>query len=267
VIDATAPTLVLDGVLVAAGAASALTAWKVVRGRLSPGLILASIGLLILGFGHLLETLMWTFLAFTGDDAIELSHRIVVLSGFVWLVYGLARVGRELWQEWERVLQANAALIVAEEDLRLANEELKERNRQLLDAHAQAPAKRPISVAIVGPDPNLRRILAALLADESDFQTVGEAADAREARSVAQRHSPDVILLDDALADTGLIAALKSTSASSKIIVLASYRAGALDALAMGARDYVLKDAGADHLATAIRRAIRRRSQLEVDAL
>src|SRR3989304_1258604 len=100
-LDPTVPTLVLDGVLVAAGLVSALVAWRVFRKPVSAGVTLAAVG----------------------------------LGGFILLVYGRSGVGRELAREWDRVLQANASLIVAQEELRLTNEELRERNRQLLEAY------------------------------------------------------------------------------------------------------------------------------------
>ena len=266
-IDATVPTLVLDSVLVGAGIASALVARKVFRGRVSLGFVFASAGLIALGFGHLLETLMWLGMRFIGDEAIELTHRSIILTGFSLLVFGLGRIGRELWREWDRVIQANAALIVAEDDLRLVNEELRERNRQLLDAYSRVSGrKEPIRLLIAIADPAQRRILASLLAHEADIHLAGESATAEEVRATAGRLSPEVVLVDDSLADQALIASLKSSLPSGNIVVLGTYRSGALDALAAGAADYVLKDAGFDRLTRAIRDVERASPQMEVDS-
>src|SRR3970282_957767 len=101
-----------------------------------------------------------------GETPIELLHRVFVLGGFVGLVYGLGRIGGELREERDRLLKTAAALIVSEEDLRFSNEELRQRNSQLLDAYARVTEpERVIRVLIAEPNHTVRRVLASFLAD------------------------------------------------------------------------------------------------------
>ena len=259
--------LPFDGVLVVAGAVSALVAWKLLRGRFSFGMGVACSGLMVLGLAHLTETLMWMYLSATEEALIELLHRGFVLVGFAWLVYGLARIGGELREERVRVLKTAATLIVSEEDLRLSNEELKQRNRQLLNAHTQHPEpERNIGVVIAEPNPVVRRVLSKFVAEERDMLVVGEAADDDEVLAAVERHEPDVVLVSDVLVRPGLIDALRSAGDSTRhVLVLGTYGEGAVGALQAGAYAHVLKDAGHDRLLTAIRNAIGEHSEVTVE--
>src|SRR5690242_19236921 len=58
-----------------------------------------------------------------------------------------------------------------------------------------------IRVAIAEDQRMVRELLATLLAREPDFQVVGEAASGREALELAERLSPDVLVLDIGLPD------------------------------------------------------------------
>ena len=263
VLQVTGISLALDTILLGAGILTALVAWKALRGRFSAGMAIASAGLVLLGVAHLSETLMWLSLDM-GADAIELVHRVLVLSGFGWLVYGLWRTGGELREEWQRVLHANAALIIADEDLRLANEELRERNRQLLEASGRNEARRPIRLLIAETNTIVRRALVSLLAEEGDMLVVGEADSAEQAQAAACLASPDAVLVGDSLASRELIGSLNDDKRT-RVIVLGTYQASALEALAAGACEYILKDVGHHQLADAIRRAMRGGGVAEVD--
>jgi DNA-binding NarL/FixJ family response regulator len=56
--------------------------------------------------------------------------------------------------------------------------------------------KSPVRILIVDDNAIVRRGLASLLAENPTFEIVGEAGDGREAIDVAERTSPDVVLLD-----------------------------------------------------------------------
>ena len=261
-----AAILPIDAVLVAAGAVSALVAWKLLRGRFSFGMTAASVGLIFLGLAHLTETLMWMYLRFMGETPIELLHRVFVLGGFVGLVYGLGRIGGELREERDRLLKTAAALIVSEEDLRLSNEELRQRNSQLLDAYARVTEpERVIRVLIAEPNHTVRRVLTSFLADARDMQPVGEAADDGEALALVEKLAPDVLLVSDALATPHMIEGFRAASGASRVLVRGTYGAGAVEALEAGAHDHVLKDAGHDRLLQAIRAAVEGHSGVAVD--
>ena len=121
-----------------------------------------------------------------------------------------------------------------------------------------------IRLLIADPDSAMRRTVAALLDSQKDMKVVGQAADGRQAVVVAQRSRPDVVLLSDLLANRECIEIIKATKPAARVVVLATYRESILGALAGGADECVLKDAGAERLAAAIRQAVARRSRPDV---
>jgi diguanylate cyclase (GGDEF)-like protein len=131
-------TYTFDGILLIAGTGSAVIAWRSLSGRFSLGIAIISVGLVLLGFAHLSETLLGTLFGFVGEGPPEIVHRVLVLVGFSLLVCGIVTTGGELRRERDGLQETNASLREAQEDLRLTNEELRERNRQLLEARASA---------------------------------------------------------------------------------------------------------------------------------
>jgi hypothetical protein len=85
-------TLILDGALFIVGALAAGLAWTVLGGRIGSGLKIAATGLVFLSLVHLLESVLGIAFEFEGEGPAELLHRVLVLIGFLWLVYGLVRV-------------------------------------------------------------------------------------------------------------------------------------------------------------------------------
>lgn len=106
----------------------------------------------------------------------------------------------------------------------------------------------------------VRGALTALLSLEGDIEVVAEVARGDEIVEAAERIRPDVALLDIELPGTdGLsaAAALRDRLPEIRVIILTTFgRPGYLRrAMEAGAIGYVLKDAPASTLATAIRRA------------
>lgn len=107
----------------------------------------------------------------------------------------------------------------------------------------------------------VRGALAALLALEPDFETVGEVARGDEAVERALTLQPDVALLDIEMPGLdGLSAAaqIHTRLPTCKVIILTTFgRPGYLRrAMESGAAGFLVKDAPAAQLAAAIRRAV-----------
>ena len=117
----------------------------------------------------------------------------------------------------------------------------------------------PWAIRIVIADPHLRvrDLLASLVAEAEDIRVVAETAATQDTMVAIERERPDVLLLDQDLADPGAIAALKSTQelGDTKIVVLVTYPEHCLDALVSGASDCLMKDSSAVQLLGAIRGA------------
>ncbi len=115
-----------------------------------------------------------------------------------------------------------------------------------------------IRVLVVDDHPLFRDGISSLLGTVPDTEVVGTAADGDEAVSRALELRPDVVLMDLNLPRTpGLEATRRIVAAAPEIAVLVltmlADDATVVAALRMGARGYVLKDAGQDEVLAAIR--------------
>jgi DNA-binding NarL/FixJ family response regulator len=116
----------------------------------------------------------------------------------------------------------------------------------------------PIRLVVVDDHPVVREGLVALLEDEADFRVVGAAGSAEQASALVKQWQPDVLLLDLELPGLDGVAAIPQLSAlvpDLRILVFSAYGGAErlLGAIKAGARGYLLKGAGADQLAGAIR--------------
>ena len=105
----------------------------------------------------------------------------------------------------------------------------------------------------------VRGALAALLDLEEDLEVVAEVADGRDVVAAAERHEPDVALLDvemPGLDGIEATRALKSRRPSTRVLIVTTFgRPGYLRrALQAGADGFVVKDTPARQLADAVRR-------------
>lgn len=118
--------------------------------------------------------------------------------------------------------------------------------------------ERPIRILIADDHPVVRIGVRNMLMLEDGFEVVGDANDGDEAITQTLELSPDILLLDVQMPKMpGLEAmrAIMSGTASVKILLLTSTitTQQVIEALHIGARGIVLKDALSDHLQTAIR--------------
>lgn len=104
-----------------------------------------------------------------------------------------------------------------------------------------------------------RQGLRSILETEEGFRVIGEAATGREAVRYALATHPDLILMDIQMPELDGVAATKTILEEfpeARVIILTMYRQDryVFEAIKAGARGYLLKDAGADDLISAIRR-------------
>ena len=104
-----------------------------------------------------------------------------------------------------------------------------------------------------------RQGLRSILETEDDMRIIGEAATGREAVRHALETKPDVVLMDIQMPELDGVAATKAILAEDpdvRVIVLTMYRQDryVFEAIKVGARGYLLKDAGAADLIDSIRR-------------
>lgn len=118
--------------------------------------------------------------------------------------------------------------------------------------------KQQHQVLIVDDHPLMRRGIRQLLEIDDAFNVVGEASSGTEAISLANRLSPDVILLDlnmKGLSGLDTLHALRRDGVSARIIVLtvSDARNDVYALIDAGADGYLLKDSDPEELLSAIR--------------
>jgi two-component system, NarL family, response regulator NreC len=104
----------------------------------------------------------------------------------------------------------------------------------------------------------VRQGLSALLKAEPGFTVIGETGDGLEAVQLAERHKPDILIVDLKLPGLGGLEIVRQVSQRSRrthCIVLSMYANAAYvhEALQGGAAGYLSKDSGADELVEAVR--------------
>ncbi len=117
---------------------------------------------------------------------------------------------------------------------------------------------KKIRILLVDDHTILRDGLRALLESEPDLKVVGEAEDGRQAVTLACQQEPDVVLMDISMPLlNGLEATrqIKRQCPNVKVLILSMYdnEEYIRQALEAGAMGYILKDAAARELTSAIR--------------
>ncbi|MEO3786619.1 response regulator transcription factor [Actinocorallia sp. B10E7] len=117
-----------------------------------------------------------------------------------------------------------------------------------------------IRVIIADDQTIVRAGFAALLGAQEDIIVVGQAGDGAEAVHLAQRHRPDVVVMDIRMPRMDGIEATRRILAGPgaeglRVLILTTFDADELvyDALAAGASGFLLKDATAEELVSAVR--------------
>jgi DNA-binding NarL/FixJ family response regulator len=115
-----------------------------------------------------------------------------------------------------------------------------------------------IRVLIVDDQTIVRAGFAALLSAQDDIVVVGEAGDGREAVRLAERHRPDLVLMDIRMPGMDGIEATRQITAARpdiRVLVLTTFDVDeyVYEALGVGASGFLLKDATAEDLVDAVR--------------
>jgi DNA-binding NarL/FixJ family response regulator len=121
-----------------------------------------------------------------------------------------------------------------------------------------------IRVLLADDQPLVRAGLAMLIDAESDLEVVGEAGNGRDAVDLARRLRPDVVVMDVRMPELDGVEATRQLLEDDseqddpdavKVIILTTYHVddAVYAALRAGASGFLLKDAAADELISAIR--------------
>jgi len=115
-----------------------------------------------------------------------------------------------------------------------------------------------IRVLVVDDHAVVREGIRSVLVAQPGFQVVGDAADAAQAVALAERHEPDVVLLDITMpGESGLAVAarLRDRLPAARVLVLSMHDRSeyVLEAVRAGASGYLLKDATPATLRDAVR--------------
>lgn len=124
---------------------------------------------------------------------------------------------------------------------------------------------RPTAILVVDDEPAIRRLLRTTLGGQG--YDVVEAGTGAAALAEVERAKPDLLILDLGLPDIGGLEVIRAVRARSSLpIIVLSVREderGKVEALDLGADDYVTKPFGSEELVARIRTALRHRFQAQ----
>lgn len=113
-----------------------------------------------------------------------------------------------------------------------------------------------ISILVVDDQALVRTGFRMILEAERDFEVVADAADGLEAVTMAERHRPDVILMDIRMPNLdGVEATRRLQHLDARVLILTTFDLDeyVYDALRAGASGFLLKDAPPEELVRAVR--------------
>jgi DNA-binding NarL/FixJ family response regulator len=123
-------------------------------------------------------------------------------------------------------------------------------------------SKKPMNrIVLIDDHPIMRHGLAQLIRAEDGLDVIGEAGSAREGLELVGRLKPDLVVIDLTLPDKNgleLVKDIRAAHPATLCLVLSMHEETLYGerALRAGARGYVMKEAAADHLITAIHKII-----------
>jgi DNA-binding NarL/FixJ family response regulator len=119
-----------------------------------------------------------------------------------------------------------------------------------------------VTLLLADDHPIVRQGLRHLLEEESGIMIVGEASDGLQAVQLAEKHKPDILILDMMMPDLNgleVLRQVKERSPGTRSIVLSMQSADVyvVEALRAGALGYVLKETGPSELLGAVQQVVR----------
>ncbi len=119
-------------------------------------------------------------------------------------------------------------------------------------------AAKPVRILLADDHTVVRKGLRLLLENVAEFQVIADAANGRDAVSLAEQHRPDVVVMDVAMPILNGIEAARQITAkqpSTAIVFLSMHgdESYVLRALKAGARAYLLKDSAESDLIQAVK--------------
>jgi len=130
----------------------------------------------------------------------------------------------------------------------------------------------PIKLLVADIHPAFREGLSRLLADDLELAVVAQAADGREALTLAREHRPDVIIVDifiTKLDSVDLVRELRRVCPATRALMVGAhvYESYVVASIRAGARGYLLKTAPIEEFRRAVHLIHQGGSVFEADAL
>ena len=88
-------SIILDILLVIAAVVAYMTRPRI-GGQLVKGLQTVMVGIMVLGFAHLVETLLFVLFR-VGTSINEIIHRLLVAAGFIFVIVGFNRMRKAFY--------------------------------------------------------------------------------------------------------------------------------------------------------------------------
>lgn len=134
----------------------------------------------------------------------------------------------------------------------------------MVDTDTDTATDAPLRTLIVDDEPLAVERTQVICAELSSIRVVGTASDGAAALRLAEKLSPDLILLDMTMPELdglGVARKLGESETPPAVIFVTAHDHFAVEAFDLDAIDYVLKPVSADRLSRAITRALARRGE------
>ena len=128
---------------------------------------------------------------------------------------------------------------------------------------------KKIRTLIVDDEPLAREGIRMLLANDSQFEVIGESTNGREAAAAIRKHRPHLVFLDVQMPEIDGLGVLRSLASDHLplIVFVTAFDKFAIAAFDAHALDYVLKPVNPERFATTLKRVKKRFAEQEVSQI